>query len=188
MHTQTDTARVITDAGGDYLFTVKLNARTLHGQLKKLPWKHVTSHRQTTTGRGQRATRTIKVANVPDWVNFPGAAQVAQSRRTITRGGKKTVEVVYLITSAGRQTAPPDTLASWVRGHWGIENRLHYVRDVSYDEVNSQVRTGHAPRVLATGRNAAISLLRLAGWTNIAAGERHHARHADQAIKLALTS
>lgn len=163
---------------------------TLHAQLKKLPWKHVTTHGQVTVGRGQRVTRTIKVADVPDWIDFPGAAQVAQLRRTVTRKGKKTVEVVYLITSATRRAAPAGTLAGWVRGHWAIENSMHYVRDVSYGEDLSQVRAGHAPRIMATCRNAAaaISLLRLAGWTNIAAGQRHHAWHPDEAVKLAQTS
>jgi predicted transposase YbfD/YdcC len=54
-----------------------------------------------------------------------------------------------------------------VRGHWEVENRSHYVRDVTYDEDHSQVRTGSAPQVMATMRNTAISLLRLTGWTNI---------------------
>lgn len=187
MHTQTDTATTITAAGEDYLLTLKANMPTLHQQLKKLPWKHMPARQHVTTGRGQRVTRTIKVAKVPDWVDFPGATQIAQLRRTLTRHGKKTVEIVYLITSADPQDAPPDTLAAWVQGHWGIENRLHYVRDVTFREDLSQVRTGHAPRIMATLRSSAISLLRLAGWDNIAAALRHHAWHPEQAIELALT-
>lgn len=187
MHTQTETATTILDAGGTYVFTVKGNARRLHAQLKQLPWKDMIATRAVTTGRGQRVTRTIKVADVPSWVDFPGAAQVAQVRRTVTRNGTKSVEVVYLITSADRQDAPPETLAAWVRGHWGIENRLHYVRDTAWDEDRSQVRTGVAPRVMAACRNAAIGLLRLAGWDNIAAALRHHAWHPDEAVELALT-
>lgn len=187
MHTQTDTATTILDAGGTYVFTVKGNARRLHAQLKQLPWKDMIATRAVTTGRGQRVTRTIKVADAPSWVDFPGAAQVAQVRRTVTRNGNKSVEVVYLITSADRQDASPETLAAWVRGHWGIENRLHYVRDTAWDEDRSQVRTGHAPRVMAACRNAAIGLLRLAGWDNIAAALRHHAWHPDDAVELALT-
>jgi predicted transposase YbfD/YdcC len=186
MHTQNDTATTILDAGGDYVFTVKNNMPTLHAQLKKLPWKNMPARQQITTGRGKRVTRTIKVADLPEWVDFPAAAQVAQLRRTVTNKRKKSVEVVYLITSANHQDAPPDTLADWVQGHWGIENRLHYVRDVTFREDLSQVRTGHAPRVMATFRNAAISLLRLAGWDNIAAALRHHAWHPEQALKLAL--
>ena len=136
----------------------------------------------------RRITRTIKVADVPDWIDFPGAAQVAQLRRTVTDKATKTVEVVYLITSASHTAAPPQRLATWVQGHWGIENRLHWVRDVTFDEDRSQVRTGQAPRVMATCRNLTISMLRIAGWDNIAAGLRHHARHPDHALTLVLTS
>lgn len=64
------------------------------------------------------------------------------------------------------------------KAHWGIENRLHWVRDVSFDEDRSQVRTGHGPQVMAALRNLAITALRLAGITNIAQALRHHARDA----------
>jgi len=188
MHTQTDTATAITGAGGDYVFTVKANMPTLHQKLKKLPWKDMPAYTATTTDRGRRVTRTIKVADIPDWIDFPGAAQVAQLRRTVTDKASKTVEVVYLITSADQKAAPPQRLAAWVQGHWGIENRLHWVRDVTFGEDNSQVRTGQAPRVMATCRNLAISLLRIDGWDNIAAGLRHHARHPDHALALVLTA
>lgn len=188
MHTQSETATAITSDGGHYVLTVKANTPTLHRQLKSLPWKHVPAHRATTTGHGRRATRTIKVTDAPAWVAFPGAAQVAQLRRTVTKAGKTTVEVVYLVTSADHHTAPPTTLAAWVQGHWCIENRLHWVRDVTFDEDRSQVRTGNAPRVMATIRNTAISLLRLNGWTNIAAALRHHARHPNKPLELILTS
>jgi len=188
MHTQTDTATTITGAGGDYVFTVKANMPTLHQKLKTLPWKDMPAHTTRTAERGRRVTRTIKVADAPDWIDFPGAAQVAQLRRTVTDNGSKTVEAVYLITSANHTAAPPQRLAAWVQGHWSIENRLHWVRDVTFAEDGSQVRTGQAPRVMATCRNLAIGMLRITGWDNIAAGLRHHARHPDHALKLILTS
>lgn len=187
MHTQSDTATAITAAGGDYVFTVKKNQPSLHAACKALPWKEVPGHRVSSRGHGRRVTRTIKVVAAPAWVGFAGAAQIAQVRRTVTRAGKKSVEVIYLITSADHQAAPPATLAAWIQGHWGIENRLHWVRDVSFDEDRSQVRTGNAPQVMATVRNTSISLLRLTGWTNIAAALRHHAAHPDQAIACLLT-
>jgi hypothetical protein len=83
------------------------------------------------TGHGRRARRAIKAVLVPAWIEFADAAQVAQVRRTVTKKGKKTVEVVYLITSD--RDADPATLAAWVRGHREIENRLHRVprRDLS---------------------------------------------------------
>ena len=187
MHTQTDTAEQITTAGGDYVFTVKGNQPKLFRACKNLPWKDVPSRTVTTRGHGRTATRTIKAVTAPAWVEFAGAAQIAQLRRTVTRNGKRTVEVVYLITSADHHQAPPATLAAWVQGHWGIENRLHWVRDVTFDEDRSQVRTGNAPQVMATLRSTAISLLRLTGVENIAQGLRHHARDPETVLKLLLT-
>jgi hypothetical protein len=67
-----------------------------------------------------------------------------------------------------------------VRSHWEIENRLHWVRDVTYQEDKSLVRTGNAPRVMASLR----SLLRLDGHANIAAANRHHARNPQRTLKL----
>lgn len=189
MHCQGDTAQLITEAGGHYVFTVKDNQPRLRAGLKALPWAQVPSRSVTDRSRGRRITRTIKVMDAPAWLTFPGAAQVAQLRRTTTtRDGRRTVEVVYLITSAGHTIAGPGTLAAWVQEHWGIENQLHWVRDVTFDEDRSQVRTGNAPRVMAALRSTVIGLLRLDGWDNIAAALRHHARHPDDALRLLLTS
>jgi predicted transposase YbfD/YdcC len=174
MHTQIDTAKAIVERDADYVMTVKGNTPTLYRQLKALPWARVPAVSDVTTGHGRRARRTIKVVLAPAWIEFTGAAQVAQLRRTVTRNGRKTVEVAYLITSS--RDADPATLASWVRSHWEIENRLHWVRDVTYGEDNSLVRTGNAPRVMASLRSLAISVLRLDGHANIAAANRHHAR------------
>jgi predicted transposase YbfD/YdcC len=126
MHTQHDTAQVILGRGADYVMTVKANMPTLYRQLKKLPWAAVPAVSAASTDHGRRARRTIKAALAPAWVEFAGAAQVAQLRRTVTKNGKKTVEVVYLITSD--RNADPATLATWVRSHWHIENKLHWVR------------------------------------------------------------
>ena len=150
LHTQTDTAQVILARHADYVMTVKGNMPTLYRQLKKLPWAAIPAVSSVTTDHGRRARRTIKAALAPAWIGFAGAAQVAQLRRTVTRNGKKTVEVVYLITSD--RNADPATLAAWVRGHWHIENKLHWVRDVTYQEDKSLVRTGNAPRVMASLR------------------------------------
>lgn len=132
--------------------------------------------------------RTITVVQAPPGLDFPHAVQVAQIRRTRTVHGKKTVETVYLICSLNHVEAPPQALAAWIQGHWGIENRLHWVRDVTYDEDRSQTQTGQAPRVMATIRSTAIGLLRLAGYTNIPQAHRHHARNPQRPAKLLLTS
>lgn len=188
MHAQAETAAAIVDGGGDYVLTVKGNQPGLHAACKRLPWSQVPAHSAAGKGHGRRVRRTIKVVAAPAWVTFPGAAQVAQIRRTVTRAGKKTAEVAYVITSADGRAAPPPVLAAWVQGHWGIENRAHWVRDVVYDEDRSQVRTGSGPQVMATLRNTAISLHRLAGATSIAAALRHHAANAQRPITLLLTS
>jgi len=186
LHTQSDTAQVITGQGADYVMTVKGNMPTLHRQLKKLPWARIPAISAVSTDHGRRARRTIKAVLAPAWIEFDGAAQVAQLRRTVTKKGRKTVEVVYLITSD--RDADPAALAAWVRGHWEIENRLHWVRDVTYQEDRSLVRTGNAPRVMASLRSLAISLLRLAGQTNIAAANRHHARDPQRTLQLLQTA
>ena len=162
------------------------NMPTLYKRLKKLPWTSVPAVSAVSTDHGRRTRRTIKAVLAPAWIGFAGAAQVAQLRRTVTRNGKKTVEVAYLITSD--RDADPATLAAWVRGHWEIENCLHWVRDVTYQEDKSLVRTGNAPRVMASLRSLAISLLRLDGHINIAAANRHHARDPQRTLKLLQTA
>jgi predicted transposase YbfD/YdcC len=123
---------------------------------------------------------------VPAWTGFAGAAHVAQVRRTVTKKGKKTAGVVYLVTSD--RDADPATLAAWVRGHQEMENRLHRVRDVTYQEDKSLVRTPNAPRVMASLRGLAISLLRLDGHARIAAANRHHSRGPQRTLKLLQTA
>src|SRR3954447_21344602 len=120
IHTQTDTAELIIARGADYVMTVKANMPTLSKRLRKLPWADIASNSTVTNDHGRRVRRTIKVAAVPAWIEFEGAAQIAQLRRTVTRNGKKTVEVVYLITSADARSTDSAMLAAWVRSHWHI--------------------------------------------------------------------
>jgi len=84
--------------------------------------------------------------------------------------------VGYAVTSMSVTDAQPAQIAAWLRGHWSIENRLHWVRGATFAEVDSQNRTGAGPQVMATLRNTVIGLLHLAGHTSIAAALRHHAR------------
>ncbi|MGH3949956.1 MAG: transposase, partial [Pseudonocardiaceae bacterium] len=100
---------------------------------------------------------------------------------------KWTTEVAYAVTSLTAEQATARQLATWVRGHWHIENRLHWVRDVTYGEDASLVRTGNGPRAMASLRNLAISMLRLAGATNIAHALRHQAWDPLRPVKLLLT-
>src|SRR5450756_2447765 len=98
MHTQTATAAYITGRGGHYVFTVKGNQPGLFARCKALPWAKIRTVSALDRGHGRRVRRTIKVAAAPALLDFAGAVQVAQIRRTRTLAGKKSVEVVYIIT------------------------------------------------------------------------------------------
>jgi predicted transposase YbfD/YdcC len=194
MHCQVDTATTIRDRGAHYVLTCKNNQPSLHARLKALPWAEVpVAATATVNGHGRRDTRTVKATEVASGIGFPGAVQALRITRTrITRSAhrskrRKTVETVYAITSLSAVDATPQQIAEWLRGHWKIENQLHWVRDVTLGEDASQVRTGHAPRVLATLRNAVIGLLRLSGHTNIAKALRHNAADPERPLKLLLT-
>lgn len=97
-------------------------------------------------------------------------------------------KVADKITSANAREAHQAVLADWILGHWGIENRLHWVRDVTFDVDRSQIRTGSSPRVMASMRNLAVSTHRLAGATNIAKATRHHARNPERPLTALLPS
>jgi predicted transposase YbfD/YdcC len=114
--------------------TVKGHMPALCRPLNKLPRAAIPAVPAVSTDHGRRARRTIKAALAPAWTGF-GAAQVAQVRRTVTRKGRKTAGAVYLITSD--RDADPAALAAWVRCHREIENTLHWVRDVTYQEDKS---------------------------------------------------
>lgn len=184
LHCQRETATWLIGHGADYVLTVKGNQPTLRNTLKALPWARVPGHTYRDTRHGRKVTRTVKAVQAPTWIDWPGAAQVLQIRRTRIVNGRKRIEVVYAISSVPMRQAQPKTVAAWVQGHWSIENSLHWVRDVTYDEDRHQLRAGNGPQVMATLRNTAISLLRLAGWTRIAAGLRHHARDTRRPITL----
>lgn len=189
MHTQKTTATYIVERGAHFVMTVKNNQRTLYRALKALPWKQIGVQASSTdTRRGRRITRTVAACEVPAGFDFPHIGQVVRVRRTVTVKGKKTIEIAYLISDLDMVAARPAIIAGWVRGHWGIENKIHYVRDVTFGEDASRIRTGSGPRVMATLRNLAIGLLRSSGHTNIAEAVRYHARDSERPINLLLTS
>jgi hypothetical protein len=125
------------------------------------------------------------------YLDFPHVGQVFCIRRTTTdlegnvvKGRKSIQETVYGVTSLTPLRASPEQVLAYNRGHWQIENRLHHVRDMTYDEDRSQVRRGSRPHAMATLRNVAMSLLRLAGATNIAAATRHLGRQIERPLRL----
>lgn len=145
--------------------------------------------------RGGRSARAIaaprpataagrSAPSIAAGIAFPQAAQAIQvlrrTRPVSARTGRKgrwRSDTVYAITDLAAHQARPDELAAWIRGHWQIENGLHRVRDVTFGEDDSRVHAGAAPQVMASLRNLATSLHRLAGATNLAATLRHHARN-----------
>jgi len=139
-------------------------------------------------GHGRIEQRTLWTSTrFPNYQDFPYLQQVFRvERQTFSLGGEPLrKEIVFGITSLASEKADPARLLELNRGHWSIENRLHYVRDWTFDEDRSQVRKGRAAHAMATLRNLAISLLRLAGaTTNIAAGLRFCARHVSRALRL----
>jgi len=117
-------------------------------------------------------------------LDWPGVAQVCRIHRSTLRSGDQTEEVAYGITSVPRPMANAAQLLAWDRGHWTIENRAHYVRDVTFGEDASQIQEGNAPQCLAALRNAVISLLRSFGVTNIAAALRKNAYQVDHVFTM----
>lgn len=168
------------------VLTVKDNQPTLRALLENALWAHAACHVTRDKGHGRRETRSHLVMNAPAEVKalFPDAEQAARVIRTrtvttwlsdghtrarVTRTG---TETVYLIITMTARQAPPDHIAVYTRNQWSIENKSHYVRDVTFREDSSQVRTGSRPRILATLRNLSMGLIRQAGLTEIAATVR----------------
>lgn len=136
-------------------------------------------------GHGRTERRTIRTSTVlKNYSDWPGLEQVFLLRRERTVRGKKAVEIAYGVTSLPRSKADANDLLELTREHWGIENRLHWVRDVTFGEDACRVRKGPAPRTLASFRNTAIALLNAAGCTNIAAQLRRHAAQPSLALAL----
>jgi predicted transposase YbfD/YdcC len=161
-----------------YLFTVKANQPTLLERCATLAWHNVpVADRTRDRAHGRVELRTLKAVTVNHF-GFPHAAQVLQVTRKVCDLGTRRwrTVVVYAITSLPFQQARPARLADLIRGHWMIENGLHWVRDVTLGEDASQLRTGTAPQVMAALRNLAIGVLSRAGPVNLAAALRRHAR------------
>jgi len=104
--------------------------------------------------------------------------------RSVTKAGKTTTEVVYLITTLAPSKASPQRLLELNRGHWSSENRSHSVRDVTFKQDRSRLRTGNAPQIIAALRNLAITLIHRFGSSQIKATRRHFASCPQQALAL----
>jgi predicted transposase YbfD/YdcC len=191
--TQRAIAHRIVESGGDYVMLVKGNQAQLqqdihlvfHDPSAVAEARAVSETVDSGHGRieGRRLTASTALTGYNDW---PGLAQVFSLERHVTskKRGEQHHEVVYGITSLGPDRAEPARLLHLVRGHWQIENKVHWVRDVTFDEDHSQVRCGSIPQLMAAFRNTAIGLMHWAGETNIAAACRRFAAQPWLALAL----
>lgn len=171
---QKDIAQQIVTGGGNYILAVKDNQPTLHkairvelddmirDQFRDVPHEH---HQQVDAGHGRIETRRVWVtdqldwlAQAKDWVGLRSLVVVEAERQVPAHG--RSVERRYFISSL---PADAESQARLIRGHWGIENRLHHVLDVSFREDDSRIRRGNAPENVARIRRIALNLLRVHG-------------------------
>lgn len=145
---------------------------------------HVTEARTVTKEHGRKVVRHLEVSTriVPQ-LSWPGVAQICRLQRETVRDGKATCEVQYAITSLSPQRVSAEQLLRLWRSHWGIENRLHWVRDTLWREDHCQVRNPRGGHNLACIRNAAINLLRLAKVSNITAAIRENGYRIDHLLR-----
>ena len=187
-------SRQIRQAGGDYLWIIKANQPELHADLTVLfetpltpshPGDFATAQSfDATHGRLEQRTLTRSDLLV-GYSTWPHLAQVFRvERRSILADGRVREDVAYGVTSLPPTVADAERLLGLVRGHWGIENGLHYRRDVTLLEDRSQLRQGQAPQNLATLNNLVLGLVAGQGQTNVAAARRAYAAAPDQALAL----
>ncbi len=190
--TQRHVAQTIMDKGGDYVMIVKDNQPQLRADIELVFTLPPAGDPQATAhmvdiGHGRIEQRNITTSEaLIGYSDWPGLAQGFELGRHVMfpKTGKERVEVVYGVTSLRSERATPERLLTLVRGQWQIENKSHWVRDVTFDEDRSQVRCGNIPQVMAALRNTAIGLLRGAGYPNIAAACRQLAAQPLQALAL----
>lgn len=189
MHTQRANASWLVEVkSADYLFQVKDNQPSLLAACKAIDDEAFSAPAvDTCRGHGRIETREVRVAAAPDGLDFPHAAQIIVVYRERAGLDDKMIsaETSYYVTSAAPGDAGATELGGHVRGHWGIENKVHWVRDWTFDEDRHQLRAVASPaRALATLRNLTMSLLRLAGVNNIASALRWIARDPHRSAAL----
>jgi predicted transposase YbfD/YdcC len=182
------------DRKGDYLFIVKGNQEHLHWAIQLLFEKPAKEFHFEQTEQWSRHGNRLEVRRLwsstalNDYLDWPGLKQVCKVERQVEQKGHPEHQVRYAITSLGPQFGAK-RLLNFIRGHWAIENRLFWVRDVTMGEDASQIRQGAAPQVMAALRNTVAALLRLSGATNIAAALRENGwqHHGPTLLNLLLT-
>lgn len=191
--TQKAVAQTIVERGGDYVLLIKRNHELSYEALEYWfegqPPRPLADRTASLTAKGHgRVTRwTIEVTTLlNEYLDWPGLAQCFKlTRRNVTLStGEVSEEIRYGITSCPPQEASPLDLLTIRRNHWCIENRSHWVRDVTFDEDRSQLRVGHTHQLMAVLRNLVISLLRATGHHQIASALRFFAARPRSALSL----
>ncbi len=191
--TQRAIAKEILGRGGNYLMVVKDNQGELlkwvSAVFEQTIWlrEPVQTAEMKDAAHDRIETRKLWAsASLSDHGLWPGLEQVFKIERRVVKKktGKQSEEVVFGVTSLTAEQASAEQLLKMSRQHWHIENKSHWVRDVTYDEDRSQVRCGSIPQIMAAIRNTAIGLMRRAGETNIAAGCRRFAAQPWSALAL----
>jgi predicted transposase YbfD/YdcC len=191
--TQRKLAEAILAHKGDYVMIAKDNQPELRKWIKALfddpQWLRELPQEAESLdlGHGRIEKRRLKTSSaLSDQGLWPGLEQVFVIEREVTKvkSGKRSQEIVYGCTSLRKERASAEMLLKLVRGHWVIENKSHWVRDVTMDEDRSQVRKGNIPEVMAALRNTVIGLLRKAGEEKIAAACRKFAAQPQAALAL----
>jgi predicted transposase YbfD/YdcC len=190
---------VLRQAGGDYLFLVKGNQPQLFEDLRLLfaplaPAKRAgegvlrlpEQQAQTTEkAHGRVDIRSIRVSSeLKGYSDWPGLEQVFEIRRCWQSKGICKEAVRSGVTSLPALVAIPERLLKLKRGHWTIENGLHYVKDVTMGEDKSTVHADNGPKIMAALRNSAVSLLRRSGFSTIAARMRYNSTHPQAALEV----
>jgi len=190
--TQRHVAQTIVDQGGDYVRIVTDHQPQFRADIALVFALPPAGDRQETArtvdlghGRIEQRNSTTSAALV-GYSDWPGLAQGFElGRHIITqKTTEERVEVVYGVTSLNPERGTPERLLDLVRSHWQIENKSHWVRDVTFDEDRSRVRCGTMPQVMAALRNTTIGRLRWAGSSNMAAACRRFAAQPDLALTL----
>ena len=185
---QRDLSASIAGAGGDYLWLVKENQPTVPEAIATLfawppPGEPIAEAVSRTRHGDRHEVRRLRCSTaLRGYLDWPHLGQVCRIERAVTQKGRTRTEIGYAITSLAPQRATPARLLRLWRGHWEIENRLHYVRDVTFDEDRCQVRTGAGPQALAAVRDTAIAVARRAGYTTVAEALRHFAAAPAEAL------
>ena len=189
--TQRALAEQIIAQGGDYLMVVKGNQATLQEDIATLfqdPPAEADgeTYRTVSKGHGRLEQHTlICSAALGSYLHWPGARQVFQRRREClsVKAQTRSEEITYGITSLGPERAGAQTLETFIRWHWTIENRSHYVRDETLKEDRCQMHTGNAPQALAALRNGLLALLRAHGqYRYIPDAQRHYRAHVQEVL------